>query len=62
MNIQLTIPGIEDEQVSLLKKQLSALNYHLDKAMNEEMTVETLHWRTLLQSAIELTAKKLEGE
>lgn len=60
MNIQLTIPGIEDERVALLKKQLSALSYHLDKAMNEEMSLETMHYRMLLQSAIELTAKKLE--
>ncbi len=59
MNINLTIPGIEDERVVLLKKQLNALNDHLDKAMNEETSLENMHYRTLLQSAIELTVEKL---
>lgn len=58
--IQLSLPGvIESEEVTKLKQQLAALTYHLDKAMQEEVSLESMHYRTLLQGAIESTKEKL---
>lgn len=58
--IHLSLPGVvESEEVTKLKRQLSALTSHLDNAMKEEESLESMHYRTLLQGAIESTKEKL---